>query len=474
MTASPSPSPAAPRTGLWTLLALAAPIALSQLFQIANAIIDTVMAGHLGTLSLAAVSAGISLWVPVMTVMVGFLYLLTPTVGRLIGAGKPDEIGPALAVGLITGLSWGGLGALALWFGSETLFTLIGVSPEIVPEAVAYIHYVALGFPGFGLFLALRFLIEGFRMPRLITAVTILCAVVKGILTYGFLFGGPAFSALGLPVLGAVGCGLSTALVLWLYGGSVLVISLAHPRLRPVWRSLLARPAVSLGAVWRFCITGLPIALNLLSDYVVMAVVALAIATIGPVAISAHQISYTTLNVLLMIPIGIGMGGAVLVAQASGAGDRAQTIRWISLCLSVCTVLPLGLSALILLYPHQIAGLSSTDPAVVAGSVELLKIIGLLLTLDALVITTAFLLRGLGDHRGPFLITVFAHWGVSLPSGWLLGSSSILGGAMGAAGWWWGLLLGLSVALAASLFRLWSIQGKKTPDVTPATAESLS
>ncbi len=61
---------------------------VAQLAVMANGVIDTVMAGRLSAVDLAAVGIGASIYVTVT----GVLLALTPTVARLHGAGLAGDL----------------------------------------------------------------------------------------------------------------------------------------------------------------------------------------------------------------------------------------------------------------------------------------------------------------------------------------------------------------------------------------------
>ena len=92
---------------------LALPIALGQLAPMAMSVVDTLLAGKHGSLTLAAVALGSAIWSLAMLICIGLMMAIPPTVSQLNGAGKRAEIGPiwrqslwlALAVGLLLLLS---------------------------------------------------------------------------------------------------------------------------------------------------------------------------------------------------------------------------------------------------------------------------------------------------------------------------------------------------------------------------------
>ena len=70
-----------------------------------------------------------------------------------------------------------------------------------------------------------------------------------------------------------------------------------------------------------------------------------------------------------------------------------------------------------LLLPHHIASLYTSDPAVVALAAQLLVLAGLFQFSDGIQVAANGALRGLKDTRMPMFITLFAYWGVGMPIG---------------------------------------------------------
>ena len=71
---------------------LALPIVIGQLLTIAMNVIDTVLAGHLGTRVLAAVAMGNQVWVLALLIVIGVMLAVTPAVAQLDGAGRRAEV----------------------------------------------------------------------------------------------------------------------------------------------------------------------------------------------------------------------------------------------------------------------------------------------------------------------------------------------------------------------------------------------
>ena len=91
------------------ILRLGWPVFIGQLAVMANGVIDTVMAGHLSPVDMAAVGLGASIYITVYVGLMGVLLGLSPIVAQLYGAGAYEDIGKsfqqALWVALVLAVS---------------------------------------------------------------------------------------------------------------------------------------------------------------------------------------------------------------------------------------------------------------------------------------------------------------------------------------------------------------------------------
>ena len=96
------------------IVELAWPVLIAQLSSMTQMLSDTVLAGRYGTEDLAAVAVASGIYISVVMLMVGILQAVAPTVAHHVGAGRRDEIGPAVQQGfwLALGLA---LPAMLFW-----------------------------------------------------------------------------------------------------------------------------------------------------------------------------------------------------------------------------------------------------------------------------------------------------------------------------------------------------------------------
>jgi len=428
------------------LLRIGAPLMATQLIQMATGFFDTVMMGRVGPTELAAVAIGTGLWHTLFLFALGILMALSPIVAQLHGAGRLGEIAPVVRQSLWLAALLGGLCFLALRHSSP-LLRLVGVESAIIPVVDAYLCALSWGMWPIFFGMALRLFSEGIGRTRPVLLISLPGLIVNVAADYALIFG-----HWGFPALGAVGCGIATALgMLTLLIGMIAVLLLdrsyhGYALFRcwdwPDWR--MVRPLLALG---------LPIGIGLFLETAVFAAVALLLGTLGAVAAAAHQVTLNVAAMTFMIPLGLSMATTVRVGHALGRGDPGAA-RFSGFTGIGLSGLFMAAMAVLMFIGHQaIARLYTSDPVIVAVAAGLLQLAALFQISDGLQVGALGALRGLQDTRWPMLIVLVAYWLIAFPLGWLLG----VYWGWGPNGPWIGLIVGLTVAAFLLNWRFWRI-----------------
>ena len=415
---------------------IALPLIANNLLTTGMQLTDTVMAGRLSAHDLAAISVGASVYIPFFLLALGILAAISPSSAQLHGAGRTHAIGPLARQGGWLALLLAGLLMTGFRF-CPPLFAAMHIEGSLAREATAYVTAMAWGLPAIYLYLVLRFYSEGIGHTRPMLYVALVAFLANIPLDYWFMYGG-----LGLPGLGAVGCGYASALAMWTQLGVMLAyVGLARRRYRPLglftrFDPPHPRELKSLAGL------GVPIGIMLFAEVSLFGAVALLMASFGAVTAAAHQIAIAVSSFSFMFPMGLATGIAVVVGQAVGAGREAEARRagWVGIGLSLA--FELLAAVLILVLRRPIAELFTTNAAVVDLAARLLVLAAAFQLSDGLQVASAGALRGFKDVRLPMWITVLAYWGTGLPLAWWFG----FGLALGPVGVWVGLIAGLSVA----------------------------
>lgn len=421
------------------LLLLAAPILTAQLAQQSLAFVDTVMAGRVGSIDLAGVAVGGSIWGPLFLFLYGVLLAVTPIVAQLHGAGKTAETGPLVRRGIIVALPLVVI-AILLLRNAGFVFERMQVDPQVARISIGYLKAMSWGVPAVALFFLLRNLSEGLGLARPSMLIGLASIPVNVTANYLFIYG-----KLGLPAMGGIGCGWASSLTLWFMCGCMLLTiwrvrkySMTHFF---VWSSRCG----SEGGAQLFRL-GLPIGFSLLVEASIFALIALFLSPLGALAVASHQITLNYSSLIFMIPLSISSAITIRVGHALGQQrpDRARLVSRAGLVLN--SSIALFTATLTLVFAETIAGVYTRDPEVLRIAIGLLYLNALYQFPDALQIGFAASLRGYKDTRVPLIMVVIAYWMIGLPLGYSLSLTDFWGAPMGAQGFWLSLTVGLSIA----------------------------
>ncbi len=441
------------RQELRSLVALAAPLALAQLGQIAINTTDLVMMGWLGTEALAAGGLAMSLWIVAALFGIGLASATAPLIAQALAVRRARPVRRAVRQGLWVVFAFTLPAALVLANAAGPLAWL-GQSPATAAGAEAYLRAAAAGLPFAAGFVVLRSFLASFGNTRAILVVTAATVVGNAISNYLLMFG-----HFGLPRLELVGAGLSSTLVNLL---GFLALAVVAARRQPYRRFRLFgrfwRPDwVTFGTIVRL---GLPIGLTLLFEVGMFSAAALLVGTQGTVPLAAHNVAMQVCGIVFMVPLGLSQAATIRIALAAGVHDAPRVRR--------VAMLAVGMAVLIMVVPaiaFWTVGAVLVAPFVddpVAQrelhvlAVRFLAVAAVFQLVDGLQIVVGGLLRGLRDTLVPMVYAFVGYWLVGLGSG----AFGLFVLDLGALAVWFGLALGLATTACLGLARLGRLAGR--------------
>ena len=421
---------------LRTTAVLAGPLVAGHVATGMIGLVDGLIAGRHGTGTLAAVSVGTALfWLPIMIPM-GTLMALPPTVSQLDGAGRRGEIGAVFRQAMWLAALLGAL-MFALLTAAVHLLEPMGIAAEIRPGAADFLRGIRWGVPALTLYYCMRYLSDGLHwtLPTMVFGFGGLLLLVPA--GYALTFG-----AFGFAERGAGGLGLASALVLWAQAIGFFVYLWCSPRFAPLrlFERFDAPDPRRIGELLR---VGLPIGVTVAMEGGLFVATALLIGRLGQLEAAAHQIAVNISSLCFMIPFGVAEATTVRVGHAYGGGLGRAGVRRAALAGLALVLATQVTSAGVLLTGSQLlAGLYTSDAAVVGLGASLLLLAAVYQIPDGIQVISAGALRGLKDTRVPMLLAAISYWAVGMALGAWLG----LGLGWGPRGMWIGLIAGLSMA----------------------------
>jgi MATE family multidrug resistance protein len=429
---------------------LAAPMALTQLGQIAMMTTDLAFIGRLGGDAVAAAALAGTVYFVSFTFGMGLMSAVAPLAAQAFGAGKVALVRRSLRSGLWAGL-FIALPIMAFPLRGEQLLLGLGQAPVPAHLAQQYLFGLVWGVAPALWFLAIRGFMGAVNRPQPMLWITLAAIPANALLVYLLMNG-----ELGLPRLGLFGTGLATSIV---NGATFLSALWFAVKRRPFrdYRVLAQLWRIDWGLMRQLLVIGAPISIAFLMEYGLFAAAALLMGVIGTTALAAHQIALQVTAILFMVPFGIGMAATVRVGHAVGRNDAAAVKRAGLVAMLLGLALGAILTLVVILARFAIArfflGEDMADAdATVALAAELLLIGATFYITDGLQSIAVGALRGLKDTRIPLLFAAIGYWAIGFSLSYLLGLHT----ALGAIGVWAGLSIGTTVyaALLVLRFRL--------------------
>jgi MATE family multidrug resistance protein len=442
------------RAELFETSRLAAPMALTQLGQVAMMTTDLALLGRLGDKVVAATALAQTVLFAAFVIGMGLVSAVAPLAAQAFGARQPRMVRRSLRVGLWASILLGlPLSLVQLW--GEELLVALGQAPDAAALAARYLTGLAWCLiPGWA-FVALRNFMSAVNRPEPALWITLAAIPINGLLAYALIYG-----AFGLPQLDLLGAGIATTIVN------------AGMCIAAIWVAYTQRPFKKyqpLGRFWRMdwplmgklLIIGAPISGTFLLEYGVFAAAALLMGSIGTTELAAHQIALQTASIMFMVPFGISLAATVRVGQAAGRRDAVATRRagFVALALgaSFMATMTLIVAMTRSVIPYFFLGQETADAAATIALAATLLVVGATFFIaDGVQTIAAGALRGLNDTRVPLGIAAVSFWVIGFSACYTLAFTADLG----AIGVWIGLSASIAIYAVLLVWRFHALTGR--------------
>ncbi|OOF37652.1 MATE family efflux transporter [Rodentibacter heidelbergensis] len=434
------------------LIKIAIPILLAQVAQNSMGLVDTIMAGRVSSTDMAAISVGASIWLPLVLFGHGLLLALPPTISYLNGSGQRHRIAHQVRQGIWIALASSIPLGLLIYY-SDFILQLMQMDSHMAQITRDYLQAMLWGLPAYLLLVNFRCLNDGIAKTKPAMVIAFLGLMLNIPLNYIFIYG-----KFGMPALGAVGCGVATAIVNWSMCLMMLGYSYFNRQERQlkVFSQLIEKPNVA--TLKKLLQLGLPIAIALCCEVALFALTALLLSPLGATIVASHQIALNTSSFIFMFPMSVGMATTILVGQALGAGSpkKAKNIAYAALILGLTiTVITAFIT---IFFRYEIASIFVNDDIVIDMAAGLLFLAAIYQFSDTVQVVVSGILRGYKDTKVILYITLFAYWVIGVPLGYMLARTDFLMPSMGAKGFWIAFVVSLTFAAVLLFYRMRKIQ----------------
>lgn len=434
-----------------SIIQLGVPIVIGQIGIVVVGLADNIMVGQFNTLHLAAASFVNSAFnIPILFGL-GFSYGLTPLVGQFFGRCDKFHVGQLLRNSLLINLCMGILLTIIMgivWFNIDKL----GQPEELLPLIRPYFLLQLASLVFVMLFNSFKQFADGITDTKTPMYIMILANLLNIGGNYILIYG-----KLGVPALGVVGTGISTlvARIAMFLAFAVLFYRSMHYR-----RYLVGYKRSRYNSTDIFSLNkmGWMVGLQMGLETALFSVTGIMIGWLGSIALAAHQIMVAVSTLGFMIYYGVGAAISVRVSNYYGRGDLLNVRRTTMAGFHLILCLALIASGIFLISKDFIGYLFT-------NSEEVIQVVGTLVYIllayqfgDALQITYANSLRGIGDVVSMAVISFVGYFLIAMPICYICGF--ILN--WGITGIWIGYPVGLTLTGIMMCIRYYS---KSKPNI---------
>lgn len=395
------------------LFGLSLPIAGTNLLAMLMGIVDAIIVGRHSATELAHLALAWSLNGTSYVAVIGLLVGVSVLVARRVGEGREADVGPIWRRGVVVAVVAGTGLALLLNLAAEWMLRHLGQDEALIRGASATAHILAFSLIPMGIYMASAKTAEALSRPRwplmVLAAANVVNLVAVLIL---------------VPLHGAEGAAWGTLVSRLFCAVAMVSVLLTMPGaaafgfLRPV------RPERSRDDVLAERRQQLSIGFAAMGSRVLEAAsfnaMTLLAGAHGALSIAVFSIFMNLLAFGFMPALGFAAATAVVASQALGAGVAATARRagWIGLGYGLAWGVVAG--ALGAAFAAPLAGIFTTDTAVVAAAAALLAIVIVVTVTDFSQVVLAELLRAAGATWFPTVSHLGSYILVMIPLGWLL------------------------------------------------------
>lgn len=449
------------RTELRATLAIAGPLALANLLQMAIGATDVIFVARLGQESLAASSLSVSIFMLISWALSGLTGAVAPLISAERGAGRHAvrEIRRSMRMALWLAVISGGLAMSVGGFG-KTIMLATGQQPGVAEKADVFLDIICWAIIPMIASNVLRTFVSAMGRPIFATVITALAIGVNALANWVFIYG-----HFGMPAMGLEGSAFATVVTGFATVAAYVAAIRSDRRLRryylfghwwrPQWRRL--REILKIG---------LPIALIVVAEGGFFGAAGFLMGRIGAAELAGHTIALQVAALAFQVPFGVGQAATIRAGFHYGAGDRAGIARAGWAAMGVAFGFSFLAAAVMVLFPRLVLGIyvqinQPANAVMVALALQYLLVAAAFQLFDGIQAVAAGLLRGLQDTRVPMVMALFGYWVVGFGTAICLGFYTPWAGV----GVWIGLAVGL---VATSALLLWRWHRREALRLVPA------
>lgn len=393
---------------------LALPIAIQNLLSSSFTLVDTLMVGRLGDVSLAAVGmAGQWSWLFNMLtfgIASGAAVFFAQFYGEGNRKGFIHTYGLALSLGLFFSVLFMGIG----FFWPSRVIEIFNRDAAVLSVGSAYLKIAVFSYPAIILNMLINMVLRASERVRLPMTVSVFTTALNAALDYGLIFG-----AFGLPQLGLRGAAVATVISAW-SGPLILLLILAFGRdgvfFAPI-QTLFGFDKAFFKTFFRYTF---PVMMNETLWGLGCVAYNAIFSNLGYEYAAAVSILRTFENLAFSFFVGMTNAASVIIGHNVGSGQIHAAVKNAARCMIAVPLGGLLVGILVLFFRGSLVSVFNIGGNISEKTLLAAQGILLIYALELAVrnipyVTIVGVFRSGGDTKNGMKIEMLCLWGVSVP-----------------------------------------------------------
>ncbi len=397
-----------------SMLTLAIPIAVQNLLTSSFTLVDTLMVGQLGDVSLAAVGmAGQWSWLLNM-VLFGICSGASVFFSQFYGDGNRKGFLHTYGLALASGLVMTVLFMLVGYFAPRGVISIFNRDAAVLDAGVQYLKIAVFSYPAVMLNLLVNGVLRSTGRVKLPMIVAFFTTVLNAFLDYGLIFG-----AFGFPELGIAGAAIATAISAW-SGPVIIFVVCAFLRDDIFFAPIHKMFGFSKAFAAEFFSRALPVVFNETLWGLGTVVYNIIFGNMGYEYTAAVSILRTFENIAFAFFIGMNNAACVMVGRDIGSGVIRSGVENSTRFMFIIPAAGLVAGVLITLFRDQLVGVFNMGGAITNKTLQAARGIMLVYAVELTIrnipyVSIVGIFRPGGDTKKGMKYDLLSLWFISIP-----------------------------------------------------------
>ena len=401
-----------------TIILLAWPVFIEQVFTTLVSFADTAMVGSLGKEATAAISISNSPIFLLNGVIMALGIGLTTMVAHAVGSGDHNRVKSLMRHAFLVVLYIGIPISVLVAALSRAIPLWMGAGPDIIDAATNYNLIVSAGRIFMLASMTLNSAFRGYGDTKTPMILNIIMNVVNVVGNFLLIYPTRTISVLGIELKmigagwGVEGAAAATALGMAVSGILALVVAFkkSNPYHVAVSGVMDLKPDKELTSqIFKISLPAMLERIFMSSSGII---VSSSLATLGTASIAANSLYSSAESLSFMPAFAFQTAITTLTGQSLGAKKPELAQKFLKWTLIMGTVVMAIASVGLYVFADPLIGVFTPDQGVIALAAECLRIMAVIQIPQMVAWTLAGMLRGAGDTKSGFYITAATNWGI--------------------------------------------------------------